>query len=78
MLREVPMKALWTLGDFAGLPDGTRIATNHNKLLILEDFNGLQWWHEEGELQNYAPMVHWLPAYLLPPVVDHKSDEPWP
>lgn len=75
-MREVPMRMLSTIGDFAGLPDGTRIATNHNKLLILEDFNGLQWWHEEGELQNYTPLVHWLPAYILPAVV--QGEDPWP
>jgi hypothetical protein len=64
-----------TIGDLSGLPQGTRIATNHNKLLLLGEFAGQPHWYEEGELVNYQPLVHWLPAYILPPVVDHKADD---
>jgi hypothetical protein len=64
-----------TIGDLAGLPIGTRIATNHNKLLICDEFAGGRFWYEEGELTNYSPMVHWLPAYILPAAVDHAADE---
>jgi hypothetical protein len=73
-MRTVEVEVARTIGELAGLPDGTRIATNHNRLLVLEDFNGLQWWHEEGELQNYTPLVHWLPAFILPPAVEQKAD----
>ena len=77
-MTKVPVKVLRTIGDFGGLPIGTRIATNHNKLLMLESAMGSIYWYEQGELQPYIPLVHWLPAYVLPPAVDHKSDDKWP
>jgi hypothetical protein len=63
-----------TIGDLSGLPLGTRIATNHNRLLICDKFAGGLHWYEQGELILYQPLVHWLPAFILPPVVDHKAD----
>jgi len=54
-----------SIGDLAGLPVGTRIATNHGKLLICGQFAGGLHWYEKGELTNYQPLVHWLPAIIL-------------
>jgi hypothetical protein len=58
-----------TIGELAGLSPGTRIATNHNKLLILDEFAAGHAWFEQGELTPYQPLVHWLPAFILPPRV---------
>ena len=64
-----------TIGELAGLPTGTRIATNHNKILELDEGWGRQYWIEPLTLSPfYEPLVEWLPAYILPPVVDHKTD----
>jgi hypothetical protein len=73
---EQRVKVASTIGELSGLPIGTRIATNHNKLLLLGEFAGSEHWYEEGELTNYQPMVHWLPAYILPAPVDPKADIP--
>lgn len=65
----------YTIGDLAGLPVGSRIATNDNKLLGLDELpSGATYWIEPGQGVPYQPLVHWLPAIILPPVVDHKSD----
>jgi len=61
-----------SIGDLAGLPEGSRIATNHNKLLICGKFAGGLHWYEQGELINYQPLVHWLPAVIL----STKLEEP--
>lgn len=60
---EDPM--IWTLGDMAGLPVGTRIATNDDKLLIYSAMLGGQWVDRTGQL--YSPLVSWLPVVVLPP-----------
>jgi hypothetical protein len=60
----------------AGLPVGTRIATNHNKVLILDFAFGREYWIEEGTLSPfYDPLVSWLPAIILPPVVEEGPHE---
>jgi hypothetical protein len=71
------VKVIRTLGELAGLPLGTRIATNHNKLLILDTFAGAEWWFEEAGLQPYSALVEWLPVIVLPPVAD-RADPPPP
>jgi hypothetical protein len=64
-----------TVGDLSGLPVGTRIATNHNKIMEREEAWGREYWIEPMTLSPYfEPLVHWLPAFILPPVVDHKAD----
>lgn len=74
-MRVVSLQVATTIGDLAGLPEGTRIATNHNKLMILGRFAGQWFWYEDGELVNYQPLVHWLPCIILPPVVDRALEE---
>jgi hypothetical protein len=37
---EQRVKVASTIGELSGLPIGTRIATNHNKLLLLGEFAG--------------------------------------
>lgn len=61
-------RLIWTIGDMAGLPVGTRVATNDGKLLVLaEMFGGHQWVDRTGQL--YSPLVSWLPVIVLPPAV---------
>lgn len=61
-------RLVWTIGDMAGLPIGTRIATNDDKLLILAaEMGGPQWTDRTGQL--YSPLVSWLPVVVLPPRV---------
>src|ERR671926_946503 len=76
-MRTVELQIIYTLGEMGGLPVGTRIATNHNKLLVLEEWikGHRTYWMEEGELTPYSPLVHWLPVIVLPPVVDHAMDD---
>lgn len=70
MTTEATVTLCWTIGEMAGLPVGTRIATNHNKILILDFAFGREYWIEEGTLSPfYDPLVSWLPAIILPPVV---------
>jgi hypothetical protein len=59
-----------------GLPVGTRIATNHNKILVLDEVEegradaGNRYWIEPMTLQPLPnAMEHWLPAYILPEAV---------
>jgi hypothetical protein len=68
-MRTAELQMASTIGELSGLPKGTRIATNHNKLLVLDEGYGSQYWFEEGELTPYSPIVDWLPAYVLPPCV---------
>jgi hypothetical protein len=74
MSKQVSVTVAQSIGDLAGLPLGTRIATNHNKLLVLDRYIDQRYWFEEGELTPYQPLVHWLPAIILPPVVDHTVE----
>ena len=61
-------RLIWTIGDMAGLPTGTRIATNDGKLLFqAEMFGGHQWVDRTGQL--YSPLASWLPVVVLPPAV---------
>lgn len=60
--------------DKGALPVGTRIATNHNKVLVLDEIeegrrdSGSRYWIEPLTLQPMPnAMRHWLPAYILPP-----------
>lgn len=68
-----------TIGDLAGLPIGTRIATNDSKLLELyvgpkPGVNSSSW-IIPGTLEPfYQALVSWLPAVVLPPVVDPRAD----
>ncbi len=73
-MDTVELRVARTIGELSGLPLGTRIATNHNKLLVLDVFAGAPFWFEEGELTPYLPLVRWLPAYVLPTAVDHLRD----
>jgi transcriptional regulator with XRE-family HTH domain len=66
--RTVELRVLRTIGELAGLPEGTRIATNRNKLLVLEQAVGGHYWFEEGELTPYSAIIDWLPVIVLPPV----------
>jgi len=76
MIRSHPVEVLWTIGEMAGLPLGTRIATNTNMLLTLDVGYGSQFWMEDGQLTPYSPTAEWLPVFVLPPVV--KGEEEWP
>jgi hypothetical protein len=70
-MLQIKLQVITTLGDMAGLPPGTRIATNHNKLLVLDEFAGDRYyWFEQGELTPYAPLLEWLPVIVLPQTVD--------
>jgi hypothetical protein len=72
-MLQTKLQVITSLGDMAGLPPGTRIATNHNKLLVLDVFlhsSRELAWFEEGELTPYTPIVDWLPVIVLPPTVD--------
>lgn len=74
-METVSIDVARTIGDLAGLPLGTRIATNTNKILERERAWGRQYWIEGGTLSPYfEPLVHWLPAYILPPVAGQKAD----
>lgn len=61
--------------DLTGLPVGSRILTNHDKIFELDAIepgrhdSGALYWIEPGTLQPFPPegLDHWLPAYLLPP-----------
>lgn len=65
-IDPVMCQRVWTIGEMAGLPTGTRIATNDGKLLFLaEMFGGHQWVDRTGQL--YSPLVSWLPVIVLPP-----------
>lgn len=59
------------------LPVGTRIATNHNKILELDVITGdrkdagTRYWIEPMTLQPMPDaMKHWLPAFILPDPVE--------
>lgn len=71
--RTIEVEVLNTIGEFSLLPVGTRIATNNHKLLISEEFAGKVTWSEFGELSVLTPMVHWLPAYVLPPAEEPRG-----
>lgn len=58
-------RLIWTIGDMAGLPAGTRMATNDDKLLTYKDG---YWMDRTGQL--YSPLVYWLPVVILPPRVE--------
>jgi hypothetical protein len=74
-MRTIELEMAWTIGELSGLPVGTRIATNHNKILTLDEIKIGRYWIEDNTLQPfYQPLVHWLPCIILPPVVDHKAD----
>jgi len=72
-MDSMQIRVARTIGELAGLPVGTRIATNHNKLLILDKYIEQLYWFEEGELTPYQPLVRWLPAFILPPVQDPRE-----
>ena len=64
---------IYTIGEMAGLPTGTRIATNDGKLLFLAEMFGSQHWVDRtGQL--YSPLVSWLPVIVLPPAVRNEQD----
>jgi hypothetical protein len=74
-MKSQQIDVAYTIGELSGLPVGTRIATNHNKVLERDDAWGRQYWIEPMTLSPfYEPLVEWLPAFILPPVVDHKAD----
>ena len=76
MTQRIELELIYTLGEMAGLPVGTRIATNDNKLLTLEDsFLHQRHWFEEGELTHYSPIHEWLPVIVLPPKVNHGEED---
>lgn len=52
--------------DLRQVTVGTRIATNENKLLLSEKFQGRIQWFEEGQLENWQPTDAWFPAFILP------------
>lgn len=66
-------RLIWTIGDMAGLPVGTRIATNDDKLLICSPMLGGQWVDRTGQL--YSPLVSWLPVLVLPPAVPTEGTQ---
>ena len=76
-MMTMELQVARTIGDLAGLPVGTRIATSHNKLMILGEFAGSTHWYEHGELVNYQALVHWLPAYILPPRRPTAEEVEW-
>ena len=65
MEDPIAFKYVWTIGEMAGIPLGTRIATNDGKLLFLADVLGDRHWVDHtGQL--YSPLVSWLPVVVLP------------
>lgn len=64
-----------TIGELAGLPLGTRIATNHNKIMERENAFDRDYWIEPNTLSPFfEPLVSWLPAYVLPPAVVETAE----
>jgi hypothetical protein len=68
--------------DLAGVPAGTRIATNDNKILELDMVEtptmrpdaGQRYWIVPGTLEPfYEPPARWFPAFILPPAIDLKA-----
>lgn len=57
-----------TLDAISGLPLGTRLATNTNKIMVLEEReDGVRYWIEPGTLEPFVrARFEWLPAYVLP------------
>lgn len=74
-MLHIKLQVVTAIADLNGLPLGTRIATNHNKILFLDEAWGRQHWIEEGTLSPlFEPLVHWLPAFILPPPVDYLRE----
>lgn len=78
-MKNVRMQIATHVRDLepSGLPLGTRIVTNHNKVFELDIIEtptgrkdaGERYWIEPGTLQPYhCALGHWLPAVILPPV----------
>jgi hypothetical protein len=66
-MKNVRIQVATHVEDLAGLPVGTRIATNFNKILELDEAWSRQYWIERGTLEPlYQPQPGWLPAYILP------------
>ena len=75
MTQRIEVELVYTLGEMAGLENGTRIATNHGLVLTLTDEMGGGYWWEEGQLVPYSAMHEWLPVIVLPPKVKHGEEE---
>lgn len=58
---------VWTIGDLAGLPAGTRIRTNDGKTLTLVEAFGGHLWTKDPDAPGvlYSALVSWLPAVVL-------------
>lgn len=70
MSERITVTVARTIGDLAGLPVGTRIATNDNRILERDEAWGKEYWIEPGTLGPFfEPLVHWLPCVILPPAV---------
>jgi hypothetical protein len=71
MMMNRTVIVAWTIDDLAGLPVGTRIATNTNKIMVLDEIPRGRYWIEPGTLEAYyQAMAAWLPAYILPSVME--------
>lgn len=73
-MRIECLRVAETIGDLAGMPVGTRIATSHNKILERDEAWGREYWIEPGTLSPYfEPLVHWLPCVVLPRLEDRPK-----
>lgn len=74
-MLQIKLQVITAPGDLDGLPLGTRIATNNNKILFRDEAWGRKHWIEEGTLSPFfEPLVQWLPVIVLPPPVDLLSE----
>jgi hypothetical protein len=70
-VSDIEIRVVTKRMELVGVPLGTRIATNTNHIFTLEEAWGREYWIEEGTLKPfYSPLAEWLPAYILPPVVE--------
>ena len=74
-MKNVRIQVATHVEDLEGLPVGTRIATNHNKILELDmietvtkraDAGGTYWIEPMTLMPFPVAQAHWLPAYILP------------
>lgn len=74
-MKNVRIQVATHVEDLAGLPVGSRIATNTNKIFELDMIEtvtgradaGETYWIEPGTLRPYSkPPAGWLPAFILP------------
>jgi DNA-binding XRE family transcriptional regulator len=71
------IQVVLTVEELEDLPLGRRIATNTNQIFERDEAYGKEFWIEPGTLEPvHTPRAAWLPAYVLPSVVDETEVSP--